>query len=362
MATNTGASAVAERSTESLWLAALPNQASANRAKSNRPNGSRGDLLPSPRPAADLAVAVRPADGVVSGLPGAVTDLAVSQDGRSLLAAHYGDDAVTVIDIATLAVRSTIPQVAEPYALAASLDRVYVSSGSGVEDSVLAVDTAAGAELAAKAVNVTARGLAVSPAGDVLYVARCGDEYADIAVIDVESGVVTSIARTPDAAVDTVRLSPDGSRLFATLNNEFGSALQVIDTRMHRVLHTIPVSRSIGDIACHRDGRGVFATGWDAHLGGVLTVIDTAAGRVVDTIAVDGMPTQVVVSGSRAYLVDGDAIVVVDVMTRRVLERVDMGRPVSCIAVSRDEGCLYVGDFDGAITAMSVRTALRTAS
>lgn len=351
MATNTGASAVAERSTQSLWLAALPNQA--------LPDQNRRDVL-SPR--RDVAVTVRPADGVVSDLPGAVTDLAVSQDGRSLLAAHYGDDAVTVIDVATLAVRATIPQVAEPYALTASLDRVYVSSGAVAEDSVLAVDTAAGAELAAKAVNVTARGLVVSPAGDLLYVARCGDEYADIAVIDIESGVVKSIARTPDAAVDTVRLSPDGSRLFVTLNTESGSALQVIDTRSHRVLHTIATARSIGDIACHRDGRGVFATGWDARLGGVLTVIDTAAGRVVDTIAVDGMPTQVVVSGSRAYLVDGDTIVVVDVMKRRVVDHVDMGRPVSCIAMSRDEGCLYVGDFDGSITAMSLRAALRSAS
>lgn len=349
MATSKGASAVAERSTESLWLASLPN-----------PN--RGNVVASRRAAADPAVAVHPADGVVSGLPGAVTDLAVSQDGRSLLAAHYGDDAVSVIDVETLAVRSTVPQVAEPYALAASLDRVYVSSGSVAEDSVLAVDTAAGAELAAKAVNVTARGLAVNPAGDLLYVARCGDEYADVAVIDIESGAVTSIARTPGAAVDTVCLSPDGSRLFVTLNTEAGCALQVIDTRSHRVLHTIAVDRSIGDIACHRDGRGVFATGWDAHLGGVLTVIDTAAGRVVDTIAVDGMPTQVVVSGSRAYLVDGDAIVVVDVMKRAVIERVGMGRPVSCIAVSRDEACLYVGDFGGTITAMSLRAALRSAS
>ena len=43
------------------------------------------DRLPSVRSGADLALAVRPAEGVVAGLPGAVTDLTVSQDGRSSL-------------------------------------------------------------------------------------------------------------------------------------------------------------------------------------------------------------------------------------------------------------------------------------
>ena len=344
MATSMGAAALAEKPTDSLWLAALPKPGIT----------ALRDRLPSVRFAADLEPAVRPADGVVCGLAGAVTDLAISQDGRSLLAAHYGDDAVTIIDIATLTVRATVPEITEPYALAASVDRVYVSSASVFEDNVLAVDTAAGTELAAKDITVTARGLAVSPAGDVLYVARCGDGYADIAVIDIESGDSRTVARTPDAAVDAVRLSPDGTRLFATLTTTRGGALLVVDTRSHRVLHNIAVGGSIGDIAVHHDGRGVFATGWDARLGGVLVVVDTAAGRAVDT--------QVIVGANRAYLVDGDVIVVVDVVKRQVIDRITIGRPVSCIAVSRDDSCLYVGDYDGAVTALPVRAALRTAS
>ena len=63
-----------------------------------------------------------------------------------------------------------------------------------------------------------------------------------------------------------------------------------------------------------------------------------------------------------AYLVDGDVIVVVYVVKRQVIDRITIGRPVSCIAVSRDDSCLYVGDYDGAVTALPVRAALRTAS
>lgn len=352
MATRTGAAAVAEKSTDSLWLAALPKPGIA----------ALRDRLPSVRSGADLALAVRPAEGVVAGLPGAVTDLTVSQDGRSLLAAHYGDDAVSIIDVATLTVRAMVPGIAEPYALAASTDRVYVSSASVFDDSVLAVDTLVGTELAAKDVTVTARGLAVSPAGDVLYVARCGDGYADVAVIDVESGNTRTIARTPGASADTVRLSPDGTRLFVTLTTARGGALLVVDTRSKRVVRNVSIGGSIGDIAVHADGRGVFATGWDARLGGILVVVDTAAGRVVDTIAVDGMPTQVILGGNRAYLVDVDRIAIVNVVKRQVIDHIAIGRPVSCIAVSRDDSCLYVGDYDGTVTAFSVQAALRTAS
>ena len=353
MATTMGA-AVADKPTDALWLAALPSSPRISRLR---------DQLPYVRPRAEVEVAARPADGVLSGLPGAVTDMTVSQDGRSLLAAHYADDTVTVIDIANLSVKFAIPGVTAPYAIAAAdSDRVYVSSGSAFEDCVLALDTAVGAELAARPIKASAHGLAVSPAGDVLYVARSGDAATDIAAIDIESGKARSMAKTDDASVDAIELSPDGSRLYAALSSADGGAVMVIDTRAQRVLHTIPVGASIGDIAAHRDGRGVVALGWDDRLGGILTVVDATKGRVVDTIPVGGQPTQVVLSGSRAYLVDGDAVAVVNISASRTEERVSLGRPISCIAVSRDDACLYVGDYDGAVTALSVRTGLRAAS
>ena len=203
MANTMGASAVAERHADALWLAALP----VPRVAATR------DRLPAMRHAN-----VRPAVGVLCALPGAVTDMTVTRDGRHLVAAHYGDDAVSVIDIDTLTVSTVIDDIAEPYALAAA-DRIYVTSAADAEDSVVAVDPAAGVALAAKDITVTARGLAVSPSGDTLYVARCGDAGADIAAIDIESGVSRAIALTgaAGAAVDTVRVSADGTVLFAAL-------------------------------------------------------------------------------------------------------------------------------------------------
>ncbi|HPX35629.1 MAG TPA: YncE family protein [Mycobacterium sp.] len=351
MANTMGASAVAERSSDALWLAALPVP---------RVTATKG-RLPAMR-----HTTVRPAEGVLSALPGAVTDMAVSPDGGHLVAAHYGDDAVSVIDIATLTVRTVIDDIAEPYAIAAA-DRIYVTSAADAEDSVVAVDPNAGVALAAKDITVTARGLAVSPAGDVLFVARCGDAGADIAAIDVESGVTRSIALTgaAGATVDTIRVSADGNTLYAALTTVADSALMVIDLRSGRIAHRVAIRGSIGDIAAHRDGRRVFVTGWDVEQGGTLTVVDAVSGRVTGTVALGGPATQVVLSGTRAYVVSGDDVSVVDIVAAlRVVDTFEIGRPVSCVALSRDESCLYVADYEGSITALSAAAAaqLRAAS
>jgi YVTN family beta-propeller protein len=102
----TSGTALAERPTD--WLAALstPRVPVASAA------------LPAVRAPGHVQRISRP--GVVGGLIGAVTDLAVTRDGRQLVAAHYGDDAVSVIDTDTLAVTATVSGIAEPYAVVAA--------------------------------------------------------------------------------------------------------------------------------------------------------------------------------------------------------------------------------------------------
>lgn len=353
-ARSTGATAVAERATDALWLAALPKPRIATTV----------DRLP-----ATTRPRVEPAEGAVSGLPGAVTDMAVSADGRSLVLAHYGDDAVSAVDTATLTVTAVVTGVAEPFALSVA-DRAYVSSASMAGDSVVAVDLDLGMALADRALNTAARGLAAAPAGDVVFVARCGDDVADIVAVDVASGRMTVIpvAHGAGATVDTVRVNADASRLYATLRTAAGSAVAVVDTRARRVVQTIAVAGSIGDIAVHRDGRRVFATCWDDERGGTVAVIDTGAGRVVTTVAVSGMPTQIALSAARAYIVHGDGISVLDIAAGRIVDSVDgidTGRPVSCAAVNPEGTRLYIADFDGGVIARAVSTAdprLRAAS
>ena len=355
MANLTGGTAVAERPVDSVWLSTLPTV----------PKPALSAPLSAVRAAAHPVRITRPAEGMLTGLPGAVTDLAVSHDGRHLVAAHYGQDSVSIIDVATLAVVAAVSGIAEPYAVSIA-ERAYVRSASIAEDSVVAVDLDSGEQLAAREIGTGAQGLAVSPDGDLLYVARVSDEAAEIAIIDVESGSVSTIpvARAAGASIDTVRINRTGTRLYAALTTETGGALLMIDVRNGQV-QTVHVGESIGDIAVDRNDRRIFMTGWDPELGGVLRIVDTASARLVHTIAIGGLPVGLLVTGGAVYVADGEDVVVIDASTARVLRRTAIGRPVSCLAVSQDGTRLYVGDFDGSVAALPVQSAglgLRAAS
>lgn len=348
MAKTTGTAAVAERPTDALWLAALP---------SLRVSAVQGHV---PAPAQE-----QPCEGTLSGLPGAVTDLALSRDGRLLVAAHYGADAVSLIDPSNLTVRATVEGVPEPGRIAVA-DRVYVTSAGIDEDGLTAIALDGGVRLATKRIDAHVRGLAVSPAGDTLFVGRGSGEIADVAAVNVESGVLGRIEVSKDrgAGVDTVRVSPDGSRLYVSLAGENGDAVLVVDIPSGRLLHSITCSGSVADIAVHHDGRRAFVAGWDENLGGVLTIIDTAAGRIIDVIPVGGMSTQVALTGACAYVVSDDVIAVVDIATARVVDTIGVGRPISCIAVNSEGTGLYIADFDGTIESRSFAgdSLLRAAS
>ncbi len=342
------ATAVAQRPTEALWLAPLPSGVPPER-KPARPSRQS-------------------ATGELSGLAGAVTDMALSRDGRVLVAAHYGADAVSLIDTATLTLTGVTRGVPEPAALAVA-DRAYVGSAAVADDSVVAVDLGTGVALAAKEVGATARGLALSPAGDTLYVSRCADstdhgvDGADIAVIAVESGRTATIplARGSEASVGVVRADAHGARLYAALTTAAGAAVAVVDTRSRRVLRTIAVRGSLSDIAVERSR--VIAAGWDPVRGGTVTFIDAAAGRVVTTVAVGGQPTQVVCVGDRAYVGSDQTVTVIDVTTARIVDSVGFDRSLSCIAVSPDQTVLYAADYDGGLTATALAgSRLRAAS
>jgi YVTN family beta-propeller protein len=355
MAKMTGGTAVAERPTDSVWLSTLPTT----------PRPAIVDALPAVRVGTSLQRITRPAEGVLSGLPGAVTDLAVSRDGRHLVAAHYGQDTVTVIDVATLDVTAKVPGIAEPYAVSTT-DRAYIRSASIAEDRVVAVDLASGAPLASREIGVGAQGLAVSPDGNRLYVARVSEASAEIAVIDVESGAVSTIpvTRAAGVSIDTVRINRAGTRLYAALTTATGGALLMIDIRTGNV-RTVPVGESIGDIAVDHNDRRVFMTGWDSEFGGVLRIVDTASARLVHTIAIGGLPLGLLVAGGVVYVADGEDVVVIDAATARVIDRSAIGRPVSCLAISQDGTHLFVGDYDGSVAAMPVKSGglgLRAAS
>lgn len=352
--------AVAERvaAAHSLWLSSLP---AIRRAPI-------GDMLPQLLDGAELEPLTEPiaapvmtvVDTLVAG-HGPVSDMSVSPDGRYLVTAHYGADVVCVIDAATLSVTATIDGISEPYAAVVTAERAYVSAASREQDAVVAIDTRSGSPLAAKTFDMTAGGLAVSPAGDELYVARTTEEAVDIAVIDVETGAVASIAipAAPGASIEALRVNADGSCLFVALTTPGGGTLAIIGTRDHTLKTTVAIAGSIGDVAVMPNGRTVFATGWDAEFGGAIHVIDVAGGRVTDTIGMGGVPTQLVLSrnGACAYIVDRAEIAVLCTATTEMVDSIVIGPQLSCLAADPVRNRLYAADYTGAITVLNLEAA-----
>jgi len=352
--------AVAERAAAAhpLWLSSLPTIR----------RNPIGDLLPQLLGGAELEPLTEPIAAPVVSIArslalghGPVSDMAVTPDGRYLVTAHYGADVVCVIDAATLSVTATIDGLSEPYAAVVVNDRAYVSAASDDVDAVVAVDTRTGMPLAAKTFEMTAGGLAVSPAADVLYVARTADETVDIAVVDIETGKVSAIEipAAPGASVEALCISADGTRLFAALATPAGGTLAIIDTRARKVRDIVAIAGSIGDIAVMPNGRTVFGTGWDAEFGGVIHVIDVTGARVTDTIGMGGVPTQLVLGrgGNCAYIVDGNEIAVLCTATSEIVDTVVLGPQLSCLAADPVRDRLYAADYTGAITAMRLEAS-----
>ncbi|WP_179469891.1 YncE family protein [Mycolicibacterium vinylchloridicum] len=352
--------AVAERAAaaHSLWLSSLP---AIGRAPI-------GDLLPQLLRGAELEPLTEPIAAPVVTIArtlaaghGPVSDMAVSPDGRYLVTAHYGADVVCVIDAATLTVTTTIDGLSEPYAAVVVADRAYVSAASNDVDAVVAVDTRTGMPLAAKTFEMTAGGMAVSPAADVLYVARTANDTVDIAVVDIETGSVAAveIPAAPGASVEALCISADGSRLFAALTTPAGGLLAIVDTKDRAVRNMVAIAGSIGDIAVMPNGRTVFGTGCDAEFRGAIHVIDVAGARVTDTIAMGGVPTQLVLSrdGACAYIVDRNEVAVLCTATSEIVDSVVIGPQLSCLAADPVRNRLYAADYTGAITALRLDPA-----
>jgi DNA-binding beta-propeller fold protein YncE len=124
-------------------------------------------------------------------------------------------------------------------------------------------------------------GIALSPWGDLLYVAsQCGGDGDPVFIIDTASN--NKVASIPNMAVGTsVASNKDGSRLYVGRGNfpcvnpnskERGSPLTVVDVKTKRPINTLCLRTSVGSLAVSRDpeARYLFVVN-----GNYLSIFDT---------------------------------------------------------------------------------------
>nr|WP_238543121.1 hypothetical protein [Mycolicibacterium hassiacum] len=285
----------------------------------------------------------------------------ITTRGDVIIAAHYGADAVSLLDANTLHASGVIPVPGEPFAVARTADQVVVATTATGCDAVSVIDVDRRTVSVVYPLAFSVSALAVSPNGKRVYAGRTGDGYADVAVIDLTAERVGTIdiGSGPGLGLDACVTDPTGTVLYVATTDARGSALVVVDTETARVRHRIPVGPPIRDLGCAEDA--VFVLTSDRVRGGAVQVVDLAVGRVTKSVELGaGAPTQLVLSSdrTRAYVVDYDRITVLCPASLELVNTVAVAPRPSCVAVDDDSDRLYVADYTGTVTTLSVAAAM----
>lgn len=289
---------------------------------------------------------------------GAVSGIAVSSDGGLLTVTHHGDDSVSLVNTDDTAATLTVTEVDEPFAVAMSGRRAYVSSVTEGHDEVLVFDTDAEYIVGAHPVAFSITDLAVSPNGRYVYAARSGADGADVAILDTATGDKKSVGIAA-TTVGCARVSQDGRRLYVAANGASTAELVAIDTRRNRITGTVEIGSPIRDIALSPDGAIAYVASCGPDFGTVLDIVDTRNSTVNATYKIGDaarMVAQLTLSrnGERAYLVGDHYVTVLSTTTQDVLGSITVGDQPSCAVESPDGERLYIGDYAGTVTVLEI--------
>jgi YVTN family beta-propeller protein len=297
--------------------------------------------------------------GAVDVQRGAIGDIAATDDGM-LVVTNHADDTVSLLRAGTLTVSGVVEVPGEPFAVVVADGRAYVSTSSESCDAISVVDTVTQTTVASYSLAFSVTALAASPDGKRVYAGRTGDGHVDVVVIDTTAERVGTIdiATGAGIGIDALEVDPTGRRLYVATTDDRGSALVVVDVEAARVQRTVRIGSPIRDIAIA--DRVAYVLTSDRASGGAVKVIDLSNGRITGTAELGiGAPTQMTVSAdkTRAYVVDYDNVTVLCTLTLKIVNKVKLDARPSCVAVDSDAGRLYVADYAGGVTGLSVEAA-----
>jgi PQQ-dependent catabolism-associated beta-propeller protein len=249
---------------------------------------------------------------------------------RLIMVACTDSNAADVIDPATGKSVRRIPMGNEPEAFDLSPDgkTVYVSNED--EGEALFVVAMTGKTLKSIKVGKEPEGVKVSADGKLLYVTS---EVASLVhVIDVASARVVKnvkVGKRPRR----LALTPDGKELWVT--NELDASVSIVATATHSVIGSLKFqvkgarSEEITPVGIQmtRDGKRAFvALGKANH----VAFVDVAARKVTDLVLVGKRPWNVTLDKAQArlYVVNGlsDDVTVVDVAAAKPIKSIPVGR------------------------------------
>jgi YVTN family beta-propeller protein len=136
---------------------------------------------------------------------------------------------------------------------------------------------------------------------DGLIYVTC-ENSAKVAVIDPKTNKVIAAIDSGSNNGHRLAIAPDGQRLYT--DNEEDATVSVIDVPNRKLLGKILTPQALAGIAVSGDGRTVVAV---SDIDPVVFLIDTAAGKVVREVRLEGVPKPAQIA---RYSPDGGMVVV----------------------------------------------------
>ncbi len=255
------------------------------------------------------------------------------------------DDAITLIDVRTLAVKGTIATCKRGRHVQLTPDaKVMVACTDSNAADV--IDPATGRSLRRIPLGEAPEAFDISPDGKTIFVSN--EDEGEASFIDADTGKKlksVKVGKEPEG----VKVSADGKTLYVA--SEVASLVHVIDVASATVVKNIKVGKRPRRMAITPDGRELWVT---SELDASVTIVGTADHRVAGTLkfevkgarAEDITPVGITMTrdGKRAFVALGRAnhVAFVDVAARKVTDLVLVGKRAWNVTLDKAEKQLWV--------------------
>lgn len=213
-----------------------------------------------------------------------------SPDESQIFVSNEEDSTMEIIDVASKTVVERVATGAEPEGVINSVDGQYIFVTSEVADMVHVVDRAKAAVIKNIIVGTRPRRFVTTPDGADLWVS---DELSsEVHVIDVASlSIKTALSFVPpgfrpeDVTPVGMTITKDGSKVLVTLGR--ANHLAIVDAKTFEVLEYVLVGSRAWDVALTSDETMAFVAN---GLSDDITVVDMASMRPVQSLPVGRTP------------------------------------------------------------------------
>jgi len=241
--------------------------------------------------------------------------VAISPDGSKVYVANTGSSSISVIDIATNTVTTTIAGGSKPYSLVVTPDgsRIYASDLGN--NSVTVINTATG-QIIGNPIKVgnQPENICVTPDGNTVYVINSVDGTVSV-ISTLVNAVIATITNVNSPG--NMCISRDGKQLYVT--NGALNTVSVISTATNTITATIPVGYEPFGIAISPDGGRLYVCNINNS---TVSIINTATNTVFVSVGVNSGQNGIAVSsdGRRVYLLSSvsQTMSVIDASTNTV--------------------------------------------